>query len=78
VSVDRVRELWRHRETGEAWLVELEGDRVVAASGPLTADQLGEDALAYKQAAEGRAPAFTEEAARLDGRRDEFDRERQL
>ncbi len=76
MSVSRARELWRHRETGEAWLVETEGDRVVSASGPLTRDQLEEEALAYKHAAQGRAPAFTEEAADLDRRRGEFDRER--
>ncbi|MDQ3866662.1 MAG: hypothetical protein M3304_07510 [Actinomycetota bacterium] len=74
--MSRARELWRHRETGEAWLVETEADRVVNASGPLTPDQLADEALAYKQAAQGRSPGFTEEAADLDRRRGEFDRER--
>jgi hypothetical protein len=76
MSTSRVREIWRHRERGDAYLVELESDRVVSAEGPLTEDQLGEDALAWKQAAEGRAAAFTPEAADLDGRRNEFERER--
>ena len=76
MSVSRVRELWRHRETGEAYLVELEGDRVLAAEGPLSDDQLREDALAYKHAAHGRAPAFGEDAADLERRRDDFERQR--
>jgi hypothetical protein len=76
MSTSRVREIWRHRERGDAYLVELEGDRVVSADGPLAEDQLGERALAWKQAAAGRGPAFTPEAAELDGRRHEFDRER--
>jgi hypothetical protein len=76
MSTSRVREIWRHREQDDAYLVEVEGDRVVSAEGPLTADQLGERALAWKQAAAGRAPAFTPEAADLDRRRDEFARER--
>ncbi len=74
--MSRARELWRNRETGEAYLVELEGDRVVSAEGPLSEDQLGDDALAYKHAAHGRSPAFSEDAADLDRRRDEFEHER--
>ena len=76
MATSRAREIWRHRETGEAYLVEVEEERVVSASGPLTEDQLGEDALAWKQAAAGREPAFTPEAAALEERRGEFDRER--
>ena len=76
MSTSRTREIWRHRKTGEAYLVEIEEERVVSASGPLTEEQVREDALAWKQAAAGRAPAFTPEAAALDGRRDEYDRER--
>jgi hypothetical protein len=76
MSTNRVREIWRHRAERDAYLVELDGDRVMSAEGPLTDDQLGERALAWKQAAAGRAPAFTPEAAELDRRRDEFDRER--
>jgi hypothetical protein len=76
MSTSRVREIWRHREEGDAYLVELEGGRVVNAEGPLTEDQLGERALAWKQAAAGRVPAFTAEAADLDRRREEFQRER--
>jgi len=75
MSTSRAREIWRHRETGEAYLVELEGDRVVSANGPVGEDELRDEALAYKHAAQGRSPAFTPEAAALDGRRGEFDRE---
>ncbi len=75
MSTSRAREVWRHRETGEAYLVELEDGRVVSANGPVGEDELGGEALAYKHAAQGRSPAFTAEAAELDGRRDEFDRE---
>ena len=75
MSTSRDREIWRHRETGEAYLVELEGGRVVSANGPVGEDELGEDALAYKHAAQGRSPAFTAEATELDRRRDEFERE---
>ena len=71
---ERVRELWRHRETGERWIVELEFGRVIAAHGPLADDDRDADALAMKTAAHGRSPAFTEEAARLEERRDEFER----
>jgi hypothetical protein len=74
VSTSRAREVWRHRETGEAYLVEVEDGRVVVANGPLGEDELREDALAYKHAAQGRSPAFTSEAADLDRRREEFDR----
>ena len=76
MSVSRVRELWRDRKTGEAWLVETEGGRVVSANGPVGEDEVGNDALAYKHAAQGRSPAFTETAAELDRRRDEFERKR--
>jgi hypothetical protein len=76
MSTSRVREIWRHRKRGDAYLVELEDDRVVSAEGPLTEGELGDDALAWKQASQGRTPAFTPEAAGLERRRDEFDRER--
>jgi hypothetical protein len=76
MSTSRTREVWRHRETGEVYLVELEGDRVLSSNGPLTEDQLRDDALAYKHAAQGRTPAFAPEAAEIDRRRNEFDRER--
>ncbi len=75
MSTSRVREIWRNRETGEAYLVEVEDGRVVAANGPLAEDEFRDDALAYKHAAQGRSPAFTPEAADVDRRRDEFDRE---
>ncbi len=76
MSTSRARELWRHRETGERWLVELEDDRVVSASGPLAGDELGEDALAFKEAAHGRTPAYDSGTADLARRRAEFERER--
>jgi hypothetical protein len=75
VSTSRVRELWRHRESGDAFLVEVEDGRVVAAEGPLAADELTDEALALRRAAQGRSPSFTPEAADLDGRRHEFERE---
>ena len=76
MSMSRAREVWRHRETGEIYLVEVEGDRVVSTNGPVTEDELRQEALAYKHAAQGRTPAFSAQAADLDRRRDEFDRER--
>jgi hypothetical protein len=75
VSTSRTREIWRHRGTGDAYLVELEGDRVVAANGPVTEDQLRDEALAYKHAAQGRTPAYDEQATALERQRDDFDRE---
>ncbi len=75
MSANRARELWRSREGGETYLVELEGDRVVSAEGPLAEDELTPDSLAVRQAAQGRSPAFTAEAADLERRRDAFVRE---
>ena len=75
MSANRSRELWRHRETNELYIVEVEGDRVLAANGPVTEDQVGEEALAYKQAAQGRTPAYDEQTADVERRRSEFDRE---
>jgi hypothetical protein len=76
MATNRIRELWRRRDGGQAYLVELEEDRVVAADGPLAAGELTEEALALRRAAQGRSPSFTAEAAELDRRRDEFERER--
>lgn len=76
MSTGRAQELWRHRETGEIYLVEIEDERVVSASGPLTEDQVSEAALAYKQVAQGRTPAYSREAAEVEQRRDQFVRER--
>ena len=75
MSTRRARELWRHRETGELYIVEVEGERVLAANGPVTEDQAREDALAYKHAAQGRTPAYDEQTADIVHRRDEFERE---
>jgi hypothetical protein len=71
----RSREIWRHRERGDAYLVELEDDRVIAASGPVGPDELEGAAVAWKDASLGRSPGFTAEAATLEAARDEFDRE---
>lgn len=76
MATDRVRELWRRREGGDAYLVEVSEERVVAAEGPLSDEELTEESLAMRRAAQGRSPAFTAEAAELERRRDEFDRER--
>jgi hypothetical protein len=76
MATNRIRELWRHRDDRQAYLVELEDDRVVAADGPLAESELTEKALALRRAAQGRSPSFTAEAAELDRRRDEFERER--
>jgi hypothetical protein len=76
MATGRTRELWRHRENEERFIVELEGDRVVAAHGPLTEHEVEEARLAFAHAAHGRTPAYTGEAGELDRRRDEFQRER--
>jgi hypothetical protein len=76
MSTSRARELWRHRESGEAYLVEVEGERVVSANGPLTEDEVSEAALEYKQAAHGRTPAYDAQTAAVAERREEFERER--
>ena len=73
---DRSRELWRHRESGDAYLVELEEGKVVSGDGPLAEDELTRESLAMRRASQGRSPAFTEEAAELERRRNEFDRQR--
>jgi hypothetical protein len=75
VSTQRARELWRHRESGELYIVEVEEGRIVAANGPVTEDQVRDDALAYKHAGQGRTPAYDQQTADLEDRREEFDRE---
>ena len=74
MSTSRSREIWRHRD-GDAYLVELEDDRVLAATGPVGEDELGAAATAWKDASLGRSPAFSPEAADLERRRNEFTRE---
>ena len=74
MSTSRSREIWRHRD-GDAYLVELEDDRVLAATGPVGEDELGAAATAWKDASLGRSPAFSPEAADLERRRDQFTRE---
>ncbi len=74
MSTGRVREIWRHRQSGDVYLVEVEDERVVSSHGPVSEDQVSEEALEYKQVGHGRTPAFTEQAAEMDGRRDEYER----
>jgi hypothetical protein len=75
MSTNRVRELWRDRSTGDAFVVELEDDRVLAAEGPLDPDRLGDVGRAWTSPLDGRLPAFTGLATDFDRRRDEFERE---
>ena len=70
----RVREIWRHRASGEVYLVEVEDERVLSSHGPVTEDEVSEESLEYKQVGHGRTPAFTAEAAEMDARQDEYDR----
>jgi hypothetical protein len=71
----RTRELWRHRANEEHFIVELEEARVVAAHGPLKEHEVEDARVAFAHAAHGRTPAYTGEAAELERRRDEFQRE---
>ena len=71
---ERLRELWRHRESGELYLVELQDERVVSAHGPLGEDEAGAESLAWRTASHGRSAAFSPEATRLEERRDEYER----
>ena len=75
MSTSRSRELWRDRSTGAAFVVELEGDRVLAAEGPIDPARLDETGRAWTAPASGRSPAFSGLAADLDRRRNEFERE---
>ena len=75
MATSRGREIWRDRESGEAYLVELEDGRVIAASGPVGEDELDGAAVAWKDASLGRSPGYTPEAAELERRREEFVRE---
>jgi hypothetical protein len=75
MSTSRAREVWRHRERGEAYLVEVEGNRVLAVNGPVDEDELEAAATAWKDASLGRSPAYSAEAAELERRRNEFTRE---
>lgn len=55
-------------------MVELEGDRVLAAQGPVDPEQLTDVDAIWTEAAAGRTPAFTGRASDLEKRRDEFER----
>lgn len=74
MSTNRSRELWRDRSSGEAFVVELEEDRVLAAHGPVEPEELDGAVRAWMEASQGRTPAFTELATDLERRRDEFER----
>jgi hypothetical protein len=74
VSTTRTRELWIDRLSGDAFVVELERERVVAAEGPVDPEDLDPVQLVWTAPSEGRLPAFTELAADLDHRRGDFAR----
>ena len=74
MAEERLREVWRHRESGDLYLVELEDDRVVSAHGPLEEDESERETLAWRTASHGRSPAFSPEAMRVAERREEFER----
>ncbi len=74
MSTRRARELWRHKQTGERYLVEVEDGRVLSSHGPLGEDEVSEEGVEIRTAAHGRSPAFTAEAADMQRRKDEFER----
>jgi hypothetical protein len=74
VSTNRTRELWTDRTSGDAFVVELEDGRVLAADGPVDPARFDEIARAWTAPTDGRAPAFTSLATELDRRREEFER----
>jgi len=74
VSTNRTRELWQDRASGESFVVEVEGDRVLAADGPVDPDRLTEVWRAWIAPTDGRAAAFTSLATDLERRRPEFER----
>jgi hypothetical protein len=74
MSTNRARELWRDRSTGDAFLVEVEDGRVLAADGPVDPARFDAVGRAWLSPSEGRLPAFTGLATDLDRRRDEFER----
>ena len=74
MATNRRRELWRDRATGDAFAVELEGDRVLAAVGPIDPDDVDRLHRVWEEAAQGRQQAFTGLSTDLDRRRDEFER----
>jgi hypothetical protein len=70
---ERKRELWRERESGELFVVELEGGRVASAHGPLAPEDARDIDLALAQIAHARTAAFDETAERLERERDRFE-----
>ena len=69
-----MRELWVDRASGDAFVVELENDRVVAAEGPVDPEDLDPIQQAWTAPSRGRAPALTGLATDLHRRRDAFAR----
>lgn len=74
MSTNRTRELWRNRSTGEAFVVELEEDRVLAAEGPVDPNDLDVVQRIWTAPSQGRTPAFGGLATDLERRRREFER----
>ena len=60
-----MRQLWRDRERGDVWVVEVEDSHVVACAGPLDPGELSEELLDTLQCEEA-------EAAWLQRHRDRF------
>ncbi|HEY7196770.1 MAG TPA: hypothetical protein VH306_06270 [Gaiellaceae bacterium] len=73
MSTNRQRELWKDRANGKTYLVELEDGRVVAAQGPIDPADTDRVQRIWTEAAQGRMPAFSDLAADLERRRDEFE-----
>lgn len=74
MATNRTRELWRDRGSGDTFVVELEGGRVLAAQGPVDPERLDDVDAIWTTAAVGRLPAFTGPATDLEARRDEYER----
>ncbi len=74
MPIDRTRELWRDPANGETFAVELEGDRVISALGPLDKDSGTGVESSWTAPSRGREAGFTELAADLARRREDFER----
>jgi hypothetical protein len=69
-----MRELWIDRSSGDAFVVELENERVVAAEGPVDPKDLDPIQQAWTVPSQGRGPAPTGLATDLERRRNAFAR----
>ena len=74
MSISRMRELWIDRSSGDAFFVEVEGERVLSAEGPVDPGELDPVHLVWSAASQGRGQSFTELAADLGRRRKDFAR----